>query len=57
MFERILYKLIIFHLLILFIVQGFLNHTPLIKSLNNIYSYEGVGVDVEENKLDVFDQK
>ncbi|GIN92046.1 hypothetical protein J6TS1_23870 [Siminovitchia terrae] len=55
MFERILYKLIIFHLLILLIVQGFLKHTPLIKSLNNIYLYEGVGADLEENKMDVFD--
>ncbi|WHY82873.1 DUF5359 family protein [Siminovitchia fortis] len=57
MFERILYKIIVFHLLILIIVQGFLTRTPLIKSLNKIYLYEGVGADMEEKKLDVFDDQ
>lgn len=55
MFERILYKLIIFHLLTLIVVQGILSPTPLIKSLNKIYLYEGVGVDIDEKKLDVFE--
>ncbi|GIN21039.1 DUF5359 family protein [Siminovitchia fordii] len=57
MLERILYKLIVFHLVILIIVQGFFKQTPIVKSLNKIYLYEGVGADIEEKKLDVFDHQ
>ncbi|MFD1707120.1 DUF5359 family protein [Siminovitchia sediminis] len=57
MFERILHKLIVIHFIILILVQGFFITTPVMKSLNKIYLYEGVFSDHHENKLDVLKRR
>lgn len=52
--ERLLLKLAVIQLIILFIVQGFIHETKFIHYINKITLYEGAVGSEEQPKLNVF---
>ncbi|MFS0644997.1 DUF5359 family protein [Siminovitchia sp. 179-K 8D1 HS] len=47
-FERVLCKLVIVHLLILILVQGFFHPSTYLLNLNKVFLYEGVSSGMSE---------
>lgn len=54
MIEKFLVRLILFHILALIFIQGYLHPAGYVKPLNKVYLYEGTGAGHHEEKMDVF---
>jgi hypothetical protein len=52
-FERILWKLILVHLIMLIIIQGFFQPSPYLFHMNKLYVYEGVSSGQPEPREDL----
>ncbi|WP_339163054.1 DUF5359 family protein [Siminovitchia sp. FSL W7-1587] len=52
-FERLLCKLIIVHLIILILVQGFFQPSTYLLNLNKVFLYEGVSSEINEAPFDL----
>ncbi|MCJ7839445.1 YpfB family protein [Lederbergia sp. NSJ-179] len=55
-FERILLKLVLFHLVILIVVQTVFQNLTWFDYVNKLIQYEGVSGLEEQTKMGVFDQ-
>ncbi len=56
MIERMIVKVVVFHFILLMIVQSVFQSTSLIKNMNKIHLYEGVGGKKEVEKIEVTDE-